>query len=578
MEHYLGIELGSTRIKAVLIDENFVPVASGEHSWENRLENGVWTYREDDIWAGLRDSFAKLRADFKKNFGTSLTTVAAMGVSAMMHGYMAFNAADELLIPFRTWRNTSTEEAAARLTALLDFNIPQRWSIAHLYQAALNNESHISEISFMTTLAGYVHWRLTGEKVLGVGDASGMFPVENGDYNAEMSRKFAGVFDKFKIEDIFPKVLNAGENAGKLTDAGAKLLDPSGEFLSGVLMCPPEGDAGTGMVATNSITERTGNVSAGTSVFAMIVLEKNLSKTYTEVDIVTTPAGKPVAMVHCNNCTSDLDAWVNLFGDALGLFGKTSVGKVELYEKLYNAALCADSDGGGLLAYNYFSGEPIAGLDEGRPLFARLPNAKFTVPNLMRTLLFSALATLRLGMDILAEENIALERLLGHGGFFKTAGVGQKMMAAALDVPVYVAESAGEGGAWGIALLAAYRARTKRGADTDRAKRGVEAGDTCDERHIPSNRARRGADTNSSSERSERFPLHGDTCEEQHIPSKPNGLHVSLEDFLAQEVFAGTQPVCETPNPVDVSGFNTFLRRYKQGFAIEKSAVENFLS
>lgn len=506
---FLGIELGSTRIKAVLIDENYKPVASGEHSWENRLENGVWTYALEDIWAGLRDSFQKLRGDFKNKFGVPLTDVGAMGVSAMMHGYMAFDEKNNLLVPFRTWRNTTTEQAANKLSALFDFNIPQRWSIAHLYQAVLNNEPHVKDISFVTTLAGYVHWMLTGEKVLGVGDASGMFPIENGNYNAGMGEKFFSIFKNFKIENIFPKVINAGAPAGNLTKEGARLLDPSGEFSCGAPLCPPEGDAGTGMVATNSVTERAGNVSAGTSVFAMIVLEKNLKKNYPEIDIVTTPTGKPVAMVHCNNCTSDLDAWVNMFDGTLSLFG-ARVEKSELYGKLYNSALDAEADCAGLLSYNYFSGEPIAGLDEGRPLFARTPEARFTVSNLMRSLLFSAMATLRLGMDILSEENIRLERLLGHGGFFKTKGVGQKLMAAALNAPVYVMESAGEGGAWGIALLAAYMKNSE----------------------------------------------------------------ATLEDFLSKKVFANAKPICETPCPGDVTGFNTFLQRYKKGLAIEKSAVE----
>ncbi|MCL1846123.1 MAG: FGGY-family carbohydrate kinase [Defluviitaleaceae bacterium] len=506
---FLGIELGSTRIKAVLIDENYAPVAAGEYAWENRFEDGFWTYALDDIWDGLRDCFKNLRGDFREKFGTELTTTGAMGVSAMMHGYMAFDAQGELLVPFRTWRNTTTEKAADKLIRLFQTNIPHRWSIAHLYQAVLDDEPHVKDISFMTTLAGYVHWMLTGEKVLGIGDASGMFPIENGDYNAEFSRKFHTLFNNFKIEDVFPRVLNAGDFAGKLTEKGARLLDVTGSFSCGIPMCPPEGDAGTGMVATNSIAERTGNVSAGTSVFAMVVLEKNLSKTHYQLDIVTTPAGKTVVMVHCNNCTSDLDAWVNLFGDALARFGvRPSQG--ELYDKLYNAALCGESDGGGLLAYSYFSGEPIVGLYEGRPLLARMPDARFTVPNLMRTLLFSALATLRLGMDVLKKENVRLERLMGHGGFFKTKGVGQKMMATALNVPVYAMQTAGEGGAWGIAILASYLKNSD----------------------------------------------------------------MSLEDFLAKNVFADANPLCEAPDPDDVSGFNTFLQQYDNGLCIEGAAIK----
>ncbi|MCL1885062.1 MAG: FGGY-family carbohydrate kinase [Defluviitaleaceae bacterium] len=496
----LGIELGSTRIKAVLIDENFDHVATGAHDWENRLENGVWTYRTEDVWTGIAESV--------KNLNAPLDNVSAIGVSAMMHGYLAFDEKGDLLTPFRTWRNTTTEKAADFLTKQLGFNIPQRWSVAHLYQAILDNEPHVKNISSMTTLAGYVHRKLTGENVLGVGDASGMFPLENGKYNSGMAEKFSKL-SGFEIEKIFPRILNAGEFAGKLTPEGAKLLDPSGKLKAGIPLCPPEGDAGTGMVATNSITERTGNISAGTSVFAMLVLENELKNVYTEIDMVTTPTGKPVAMVHCNNCTSDLDAWVKLFGEVLATFGSTP-SKSELYEKLYNLALQGDSDCGGLLAYNYFSGEPITGLDEGRPLFARMQNAKFSLQNFMRTLLFSSMATLRIGMEILQKENVILEKLQGHGGLFKTKDVAQKLMAAALNAPISVQESASEGGAWGMALLAAYM---------------------------------------NFSEKS------------------------TLDAFL-ENVFKNAVSSTKAPNPIDIEGFEKFMLLYKKGIEVEKSAIK----
>jgi len=508
---FLGIELGSTRIKAVLIASDFTPIASGNHDWENRLSDGVWTYDLKDVWAGIQDSFQNLAESVKMQFGVPLTTVGAMGVSAMMHGYLAFDKDDNLLVPFRTWRNTTTEQAANELTRLFDFNVPQRWSIAHLYQAILNKESHVPHIAFLTTLAGYVHWRLTGEKVLGIGDASGMFPIENAGYNPRMITQVNALTNGLAVDAILPRVLNAGEVAGKLTNDGAKLLDPTGVLKPGIPLCPPEGDAGTGMVATNSVVERTGNISAGTSVFTMIVLEKELSKVYVEVDMVTTPAGKPVAMVHCNNCTSDLDAWVKLFGETLEVFGKKP-SVTELYETLYKTALSAESDCGGLLSYNYLSGEPITNLDQGRPLFVRMPDARFNLGNFMRNLLFSAIGTLKLGMDILTEkEDVQLEQLLGHGGFFKTKGVGQRLMAAALNVPVSVMESAGEGGAWGIALLAAYL----------------------------------------------------------------NRKNETLEEFLANQVFASAKAERVTPDPNDSKGFDAFMIRYKQGLPIMKSAIES---
>ena len=508
---FLGIELGSTRIKAQLIDENYQPIAAGVHEWENRLENGVWTYRLTDVWEGIQASFRDLTQDVQTRYGTALTTVKAMGISAMMHGHLAFDAQGSQLAQFRTWRNTTTEQAANDLTRLLGFNIPQRWSIAHLYQAILNKESHVKDIAFMTTLAGYVHWQLTGEKVLGVGDASGMFSIENGDYNSQMAQAFSAVSHGIHLRDIFPKVLNAGENAGQLTAAGAALLDPTGVFQPGVTLCPPEGDAGTGMVATNAISPRTGNISAGTSVFAMLVLEKELSKIHMEIDMVTTPTGKPVAMVHCNNCTSDLDAWVNLFGETAAALG-AKVSKTDLYHTLYNAALSADAGWDGLVSYNYFGGEPITGIDEGRPLLARMPDAKFTLPNFMRNLLFSAMGTLKIGMDILTvEEGVQLTQLLGHGGLFKTKGVAQKLMAATLNVNVAVMESAGEGGAWGIALLAAYMAQTDK----------------------------------------------------------------TLDAFLSQDVFSAAKAESMAPDAAIRKDFEAFMTHYTRGLAIEKAAVAN---
>lgn len=514
----LGIELGSTRIKAILIGADHAPLASGGHEWENRYENGIWTYSLDDVWAGLQDAFRSLRLDVQARYGVPLQTVGAMGFSAMMHGYMAFDKNDRQLVPFRTWRNTMTGQAAEQLTELFQFNIPQRWSIAHVYQAILNGESHVGQVSHLTTLAGYVHWKLTGQKVMGVGEASGMFPIDSaandwdkgrvGLFNAQLAEKNI----PWKLEDILPRVLVAGDAAGTLTEDGAKLLDPTGELRAGIPLCPPEGDAGTGMAATNSVAARTGNVSAGTSVFAMIVLEKPLSKLYPEIDMVTTPSGKPVAMVHSNNCTSDLNAWVGLFHEfaqAIGL----DVNESNLFETLYRQALQADSDAGGLLAYNYISGEHLTGFEQGRPLFVRAPESRFNLANFMRAHLFSSVGALKIGMDILFEqENVGLDQLLGHGGFFKTPEVGQKIMAAAMDVPVSVMSTAGEGGAWGMALLAAYM----------RNKSASEA----------------------------------------------------LETYLAQKVFAGENALTIAPNPVDVAGFARFMERYQAGLGIERAAVE----
>jgi sugar (pentulose or hexulose) kinase len=509
----LGIELGSTRIKAVLIDVHHAPIASGSYDWENRLENGVWTYHLEDVWKGLRSSFQALAGDVQCRYGAPLVSTRAIGISAMMHGYLVFDKSGTQLTPFRTWRNTMTEEAARFLTEQFRFNIPQRWSIAHLYQAMLNREAHVRDIAFLTTLAGYVHWRLTGQKVLGVGDASGMFPIDSAiqNYNQNMMGQFDGLARDFdwKLRHILPTVLCAGENAGTLTPEGAKLLDSS--LQAGIPFCPPEGDAGTGMVATNSVKERTGNVSAGTSIFAMLVLEKPLSKVWTEIDMVTTPSGKPVAMVHCNNCTSDLDAWVKLCSELNALTG-AKVEKSALYDALYYKALEGDADCGGLVSYNYYGGEPITGLEQGRPLFARLPDSRFTLANFMRTLLFSTMGTLKLGMDILTgQEQVRLDNLLGHGGLFKTKGVGQRLLAAALNVPVAVMESAGEGGAWGIALLAAYMAQ--KSADE------------------------------------------------------------TLEAYLSENVFAGNAGVRVEPDPKDAAGFAVFMKRYEAGLAIERSAV-----
>lgn len=458
----LGIELGSTRIKAVLIGRDHKPIASGSYDWENSLDNGIWTYPLADVWTGLQSAYKSLFSQVKEKYGVTLKTVGAMGFSGMMHGYLPFDSKDEQLVPFRTWRNTITEQAANELTKCFGFNIPQRWSIAHLYQALLNREKHVKDIAFLTTLAGYVHWRLTGQKVLGVGEASGMFPIDSqtGNYSAPMMAKFEELIEPYglpwRVSEILPRVLDAGERAGTLTEEGAKLLDPSGNLQPGIPLCPPEGDAGTGMVATNSIRVRTGNVSAGTSIFAMVVLEKDLSQVYPEIDMVTTPNGRPVAMVHCNNCTSDLDAWVKVFGEAIKASG-AEITKPQLYDLLYYKALEGDKDAGGLVSYNYYSGEPVTCLEEGRPLFVRMPEANFTLANFMRAQLFACMASLKLGMDILfIKENIRIEQLLGHGGLFKTKGVAQKLMSSALNVPVAVMETAGEGGPWGMAVLAAY--------------------------------------------------------------------------------------------------------------------------
>jgi len=512
----LGIELGSTRIKAVLIADDHTPIASGSHEWENQYENGIWTYSLDDVWSGLQESYRNLSKEVSEKYGVALKTIGAIGFSAMMHGYMAFDKNGKQLVPFRTWRNTITGQASEQLTELFQFNIPQRWSIAHLYQAILNKEPHVKDIDHLTTLAGYVHWKLTGQKVLGVGEASGMFPIDSktNDYDKGMLEQFNGLLKaeniSWKLQDILPKVLVAGDSAGVLTEEGAKLLDPTGGLQAGIPLCPPEGDAGTGMVATNSVAVRTGNVSAGTSVFAMIVLEKALSKLYPEIDMVTTPTGKPVAMVHSNNCTSDLNAWVDVFAEFTKALG-VDISESKLYETLYQKALTGDADAGGLLAYNYVSGEHITHLEEGRPLIVRTPESRFTLANFIRVNLFSSLGALKIGMDILFEqEKVKLDQLLGHGGFFKTKEVGQKMMAAAMNVPVSVMETAGEGGAWGIALLASYMLN--------------KAGEP-------------------------------------------------LEAYLSDKVFAGGDAVTIPPDQKDVDGFITFMERYKKGLGIERAAV-----
>ncbi len=514
----LGIEFGSTRIKAVLIGDDYMPVASGSYEWENRYENGFWTYPLDEIWTGLQACYSDLCNQVSEEYGTTIHTLAAIGFSGMMHGYMPFDESANLLVPFRTWRNTTTGQAAESLTELFQFNIPLRWSIAHLYQAILNQEAHIEHISHLTTLAGYVHWRLTGEKVMGIGEASGMFPIDSqvNDYDANrlalFNERLKEADISWTLQDILPDVLLAGASAGVLTEEGAKLLDVSGTIQAGITLCPPEGDAGTGMVATNSVAERTGNVSAGTSAFAMIVLEKELSQLHHEIDMVTTPSGSPVAMVHTNTCTSDLNAWVGLFREfteALGL----NIDQSQLFETLYKQALSADPDGGGLLAFNYVAGEPITGFDAGRPLFVRSPESQFNLANFMRSHLYASLGTLKIGMDILFdEEKVEIDGILGHGGFFKTPEVGQRMMAAALGVPVSVMETAGEGGAWGIALLASYM-------------------------------------LNESNDE-------------------------ALSMFLSNKVFAGESSMTIEPDSQDVDGFLAFMERYKAGLSIERTAVE----
>ncbi len=517
----MGIELGSTRIKAVLIGEDHVPAAAGSHDWENHLEDGIWTYSLEEIWEGVQDAYQKLAADVEDKYGEKLNIIGCIGISAMMHGYMVFDKEGKLLVPFRTWRNTITGEASKALTELFNYPIPQRWSIAHLYQAILNGEEHTRDIDYMITLEGYVHWKLTGKRALGIGDCAGMFPTDEKthDFNQGMVDQFdALIGDKgysWKLRDILPKALTAGEDAGCLTEEGAKLLDVTGNLRAGIPLCPPEGDAGTGMAATNSVRVRTGNVSAGTSVFAMVVLEQGLKQVHPEIDLVTTPAGDPVAMVHCNNCTSDLNAWVDLFGEFAQIIG-AELDRNRLFEILYSQALEGQADCGGMLAYNYFSGEHITGFEEGRPLFVRMPDTKLKLADFMRTHLYTSLGALKTGLDILfKDEQVKLDVLMGHGGLFKTKGVGQRIMAAAAGVPVEVMETAGEGGAWGCALLAAYR-------------------------------------------------IWGQEKE-------------SLDGYLEQKVFGGLRGTVHEPDEEDAKGFERFMKRYHAGLPIERAAVESLI-
>lgn len=458
----LGIELGSTRIKAVIIDSDYSLIARGEYEWENHFENGVWTYSLEEVWSGLQEAYKNLNDNVKRSYGVDILTVGSIGFSGMMHGYLPFDVEGNQIAQFRTWRNTSTQKAAEYLTSLFEFNIPLRWSVAHLYQAILNKEDHLKKIDYFTTLSGYVHWMLTGQKVIGIGDASGMFPIdsETCDYDKEMMEKFNDVVEpleySWRLENILPEIKIAGSNAGKLTDEGARLLDPSGKLQSGIPLCPPEGDAGTGMVATNTVLEHTGNVSAGTSIFSMIVLEKALSKYYPEIDMVTTPTGKPVAMVHCNNFTSDINDWAEMFAELAMILG-VKIKMKDLFPILFNEAMKADSDVGKLVSCNYYSGEPITGFEKGRPLLIRAPDSRLTLSNFMRSHIYSSLATLEIGMEILTKkEKVQIDYILGHGGFFKTEKVGQQLMADALKIPTTVMKTAGEGGPWGMALLAKY--------------------------------------------------------------------------------------------------------------------------
>ena len=516
----IGIELGSTRIKAVLVNTENMPVASGGYGWENALVDGIWTYSLDEVWAGIQACVADLQANVEKHYGRKLTRAKAIGVSAMMHGYLAFDEQDEQLAQFRTWRNNFTAAASEELFKLFDYPIPQRWSIAHLYQAILNKESHVGQIAFLTTLSGYVHWKLTGKKVLGVGDASGMFPIDiaeqgfNGSFIEKFDAHVKGEGFGWKLKEILPEVLDAGESAGSLTESGARLLDPTGSLEAGIPLCPPEGDAGTGMVATNSVGVRTGNVSAGTSVFAMIVLEKELSRAHHEIDLVTTPDGKLVAMAHSNNCTSDNNAWFELFAQSANALGM-DVSTGDLFSKLLPLALEGDADCGGLLSYGYVSGEHLTGFSEGRPLFVRSPESRFTLANFIRAHLFSALCALRTGLNILTEEEkVEVDEIRGHGGFFKTPEVGQRIMAAATNTAISTLDTAGEGGAWGIALLASYMVRE------DEAQ--------------------------------------------------------SLPDFLTP-VFEGSMGAAVQPDAADVAGFEKYFERYRKGLPIEQAAVDSLV-
>lgn len=510
----LGIELGSTRIKSVLIDENHQVIANGSFHWENRLENNLWTYHLEDAVHGLQCSFMDLAADVKKKYGETLTTIGAIGISGMMHGYLPLDADGRQLAPFLTWRNTNTTVAADALTELFQFNIPLRWSISQLYQAVLNKESHVSQIAYLTTLAGYIHYLLSGQKVMGIGEASGMFPIDSDalDYDSGMLDKFDKlVADRkygWKIRDILPRVLTAGEDAGCLTEAGAKLLDPSGNLRPGIQMAPPEGDAGTGMVATNSVDAGTGNVSAGTSIFSMVVLEKQLSRLYKDIDMVTTPSGRPVAMVHCNNGTSELDAWMRLFREVLDTVGADSS---NLYSDLFVKSLEGDPDCDNVLFYNYISGEPVTGLTEGRPLLVHCPDSKLTLANFMRSHIYSVMASLAYGMRILTEEKVHIRRLTGHGGMFKTPGVTQRYMAAAMNTPITMLKTAGEGGPYGMAILAAYMTKKQT---------------------------------------------------------------LSLEEYLETEVFTDSQGSACQPEEADVVGYRKYLDLYCRCLPVQEMAVD----
>jgi sugar (pentulose or hexulose) kinase len=513
----LGIELGSTRIKACLVDADdpATVLAVGSHEWENRFEDATWTYALEDVWSGVQDAVAGLLSDAERRHGERPATFGAIGVSAMMHGYLAFGADDDLLVPFRTWRNTSTGPAAAELTELFGVNIPLRWSIAHLHQAVLDAEDHVADIRFVTTLAGYVHWRLTGRRVLGVGDASGMFPIDpaTGGYDAAMISAYDTLAEarlQTPLVALLPDVLAAGVDAGVLTTEGAALLDPSGTLTPGIRFCPPEGDAGTGMVATNSVSPRTGNVSAGTSIFAMVVLERPLARVHHELDVVTTPAGDPVAMVHCNNGASELAAWAGMFARFAEAAG-TPLSADAVYEVLFREALDAEPDAGGLLAYNYLAGEPIAGLDAGRPLVVRTPDSRPTLGNFARAQLYAVFGTLSLGMRVLRGEKVTIDTMYAHGGMFRTAGVAQRFLAAAIEAPVAVAHTASEGGAWGIAVLAAYL----READD-----------------------------------------------------------LALDAYLAERVFGMTGFETVAPDPADLAGYTAYLTRYEAGLTIEHAAVD----
>lgn len=517
---YVGIELGSTRIKAVMINDHHKVVATGAHDWENKLIGGFWTYSLEDIWSGLQHCYQELRADVKKRYGLEITNLGGLGFSGMMHGYLAFSKDEKLLLPFRTWRNSYANEASAKLTKAFNLNIPERWSIAHLYHCITHNDEHVAKVDFFTTLSGYIHWQLTGCRYLGIGDAVGMFPIDPAtmDYDTKLLDIFEELVKEYqlpwKLKDLLPIVKVAGDDSGKLTEKGAKLLDPSGSLKAGIPLCPPEGDAGTGMVATNAVKPRTGNVSAGTSIFAMVVLEDRLKRLHRELDMVTTPDGSPVAMVHANNGTSDLNAWVELFGEFAELMGN-NLDKNELFSKLYSKALEGDTDAGGLLSYGYLSGEFITGLTEGRPLFVRTAHSKFNLSNFIRCHLYSSMGAIKLGMDILMDdEKVKIDKLLGHGGLFKTKGVAQSLMASAINVPVSVMETAGEGGPWGEAVLVSYMVNRKQGE--------------------------------------------------------------SLVDFLENRIFANNQGVTIEPNQDDIVGYQSFIKRYSEGIAIEKAAVNSF--